>query len=115
MMRHIDAMRELAMKGETRAVAARALGLHYETVKALSRRYKVPFKHGNEKALTKRPRQVTPVQAMKNSGALNAMTAQEKIDTLTLMRKGGYSATEALRAVGRHDLADQFFGAERVV
>ena len=107
---YLEVLRKLALEGKTRAEAARQVGLHAGTVKKLALVHRIPFRHGNQKEITLRPRAIGPIQAMKVSGALQELSPQEKLDTLILIRKGLKTAPEALRSVGRHDLAERFFG-----
>lgn len=106
-MTKLEHLRELALAGVSRAEAARTVGLSYGYVKRLAPRADLPFRHGNEKAVVAKPRQVTPIQAIKTSGILRELSLRERADTLTLIRKGGYSAADALRAIGRHELAER--------
>jgi hypothetical protein len=104
----VEQLRQKAVRGETRAQAARGLGLSYEYVKEVSRRHRIPFQHGNQREQPRRPRQVSPMHALKVSGVLESLTLAERYDVLTLLRKGDYSPAEALRAIKRNDLAERF-------
>lgn len=109
MSEHIETLRRLALEGKTRAEAAKMVGIHFETVKKMARVHNIPFRHGNEKEVLRRPRAIGPIQAMKTSGALHELSAKERLDTLTLIRKGLQSAPEALKGIGRADLVERYF------
>lgn len=98
-------LRRLARAGYTRREAAAALNLNYYYVCMLVRKHGAPFRQGSQKETVTRPRVNSPIQRIKSSGILADMTEREKLDTLTLIRKGHMTATEALLAVKRPDLA----------
>lgn len=96
------ALRKLARDGKTRTEAAQELGLSYWTVCLTANRAKVTFTHGLER---QGRRKTTPIGLMVKAGIADRLTAQERLDVRVLVRKGGYSAAEALQAIGRWDLA----------
>lgn len=98
---HTAALRKLARQGTTRRQAAEAMGISYWAVCAIASRAGIAFTHGNERAGR---RKTTPIGLLVKAGAAEKLTAQERLDVRVLVRKGGYSAHDALRVVGRADL-----------
>ena len=111
-MKAADVLRmyRMAQAGMSRKAVAREMELHYATVQAIAAEYKMPFKHGLQKDKWERPdgkprkRTRTPIGQIKAAGILDKMTERERSDSLIMMRKGAYSAVDALRHVGRDDL-----------
>lgn len=97
-------LRRLAKSGVTRADAAKAMGVSYWVVANMSRHLGVTFTHGLEKPT---PRKTTPIGALVRAGVADELTAQQRLDVRILVRRGGYSAQEALEAVGRSDLMER--------
>jgi hypothetical protein len=101
----VKTLRKLARAGYTRRQAATILGLNYSYLCRLIRAHGAPFWQGSIRGDKAARRQRTPTQHVKSSGLLAGMTCDEKKDVLILIRKGGMSAPDALRAAKRPDLA----------
>lgn len=98
----VATLRKLARAGKTRAEAADELGVSYWVVGNIARRSGITFRHALEEATPKR--KTTPIGLLVRAGVADLLTAQERLDVRVLVRKGKYSAVEALQLVGRHDL-----------
>ena len=94
-------LRKLARDGKTRAEAAEQIGVSYWTACEIAKRAKITFRHGLE---GQTERKTTPIGLLVKAGVADMLTAQERLDVRILVRKGRYSAEDALRSVGREDL-----------
>lgn len=104
----------MAKAGKSIKDASIELEMHYHTVWAWAKRLKIPFRHGLTKAAPKR-RDRTPIGLIKSAGILEMMTQRERADSLVLLKKGQYSAVEALRVIGREDLAARLEEIEKEI
>lgn len=100
----IAALFHAAAAGKTRRQAAEELNIDYIWVCRLVSKHRIPFIHGHTVQRPKQSRQRALIGAVKAAGVLKDLSTQERLDTLTLMRIGGYDAPDAMRAIGRHDL-----------
>ena len=103
----VAALFRLALAGKTRAEAAVELGLSYGHCSLASAHHKIPFRHGQQVVKPKRARNRHPIGAVKSAGLLDALDWSQRVDAVTLIRRGGYAPDEALTMVGRPDLAEQ--------
>lgn len=95
----------LALAGKTRAEAAQALQISYGHVAAAAHHYRIPFRHGKQTPTTKRPRQKHPIGRVKAAGLIDALDLSERLDFVTLVRRGGYTPEAAFHTLKRPDLA----------
>lgn len=109
----IAALFHAAAAGKTRREAAGELGMNYYWVCNIVRTHKIPFRHGLKVKETKHPRVRGTLGAVKASGVLDQLSTKERLDTLILIRKGGYDAPAAFRAIGRADLVPAIEMARR--
>lgn len=106
----VATLRKLARAGKTRAEAADELGVSYWVVGNIARRSGITFRHALEEAT---PRKTTPIGLLVKAGVADLLTTQERLDVRVLVRKGKYSAVEALQLVGRHDLVREIQNEEK--
>lgn len=101
----VSALWRLATAGKSRAEAAQELGLSYHHVTVAARMHKIPFHHGQQVEKPKRPRPKHPIGRVKAAGLVEELTLAQRIDFLTLVRKGRYAPSEAFKTLRRPDLA----------
>lgn len=101
------ALRKLARDGKTRAQAAQEIGVSYWTACQIAKRAKITFQHGLEKPT---PRKTTPIGLLVKAGVADKLSEQEKLDVRVLVRKGHFTAHDALVSVGRADLLPAICG-----